>query len=540
MVSEMIEDTEEQGSQGLSNYWAMVVRRRWAILLPLFVCWLTVWCVSWLIPSSYKSEALILVEQQKVPEQYVVRNVNVSLQDRLQSMTQQILSRTRLQATINRFHLYTVRRRFTTSEDPVEQMRKDIKISLVDSPARPGQLTSFKIDYSAASPQLAQEVNSELTSLFIDENLKFEQQLSESTTTFLQSQLTEARAKLEEQEAKVRAFKAAHFGDLPSEVESNTTILSGLQNQLQESQRALDGAKQRRLYLESLQQEYQAAQNKLNTDGSSTSSLQGINEELSELRQKLEDARSRLTEQHPDVIALKEKIAKKEKLKKEMQAELGTRPDMGKPSRSADAGPMDQSERGGATSLIQVQSQLKAIRLEVENSAERVRSLESQIATYRNRLNLTPQTEQQLADVSRGYEESKANYNSLLQKQNQSQLATSLEQRQQGEQFRILDPPSLPDRPAAPNHLLFSLGGLFAGAILGLILAAILEMMNVLVRHQADIERAAQIRVLVGIPHIVAAGEERANFLRHRLELGAAAIMVVLIVAGNLIAFYKS
>jgi protein tyrosine kinase modulator len=537
----MIEESDEQGNRGIGDYWAMVVRRRWAILLPLFVCWLTVWCLSWLIPSSYKSEAQILVEQQKVPEQYVVRNVNVSLQDRLQSMTAQILSRTRLQATINRFHLYEGHRRFSMSDDPVEQMRKDIKIALVDSAERPGQLTSFKITYSAGSPGLAQEVNSELTSLFIDENLKFEQQMSESTNTFLQTQLTEARTKLEEQEAKVRAFKAAHFGDLPSESESNTTILSGLQSQLQESQRALDSAKQRRLYLESMQQEYQAAQSRVNADSGSSNGLQEINEELVSLRQKLEDARSRLTEEHPDVIALRDKIAKKEKLKKEMQAELSAHPDAApRAPRAGETGAGDAGERTGAGSLIQVQSQLKAIRLEVENSEARVKDLESQISVYRGRLNMTPQTEQQLADVSRGYEESKANYNSLLAKQNQSQLATSLAQRQQGEQFRVLDSPSLPLKPAAPNHLLLSLGGLLGGLVLGLIIAAILEMMNVLVRQQSDIERIAQVRVLVGIPHITAAGEERQKFARHRMELSAVAAMGFLIVVGNLIAFYKS
>jgi hypothetical protein len=142
-------------------------------------------------------------------------------------MTEQILSRTRLQSTINRFHLYETRRRWaiTQAGDPVEQMRTDIKIDLVEAPGRPGQLTAFKIRYSAGSPQLAQQVNSELTSLFIDENLKSQQQLSESTTAFLQSQLTDARAKLEEQEAKVRAFKASHFGNLPSQVETNVQIL---------------------------------------------------------------------------------------------------------------------------------------------------------------------------------------------------------------------------------------------------------------------------------------------------------------------------
>jgi succinoglycan biosynthesis transport protein ExoP len=539
----MIDELDDRASRGLADYWAIAVRRRWAIVLPLFLCWGLVWGVSWLLPSTYKSEALIFVEQQKVPEQYVVPNVTVSLQDRLQSMTQQILSRTRLQATIDRFHLYPVRwglNSLVPTGDAVEQMRKDIKIELVDSAARPGQLTAFKINYSAGSPQLAQQVNSELTSLFIEENVKLQQQLSQSTTTFLQSQLAEARTKLEEQEAKVRAFKAQHFGDLPSQAESNVQILSGLQNQLQSTQRALDGARQQKLYLESLQQQYQTAQANIGIDDSSTPSPQALAKELVDLRRQLADARSRLTEEHPDVIALKDKIAKTEKLKKDLETEIASRSQTVKTTKTIDPG-MEASVQHGATSpMMQVQSQLKSINLEIENYGQHTKELESQIASYRARLNLTPQTEQQLADVSRGYEESKSNYNSLLQKQNQSQLATSLEQRQQGEQFRILDPPSLPDRPSAPNHLLLSLGGLVVGSALGFGLGALLEMTNVRVREEKDLEGVVPTRVLVGIPHLNVPGEDRFHSVYHRLEIGTITVMALLILAGNFYAFYKS
>ncbi len=144
-----------------------------------------------------------------------------------------------------------------------------------------------------------------------------------------------------------------------------------------------------------------------------------------------------------------------------------------------------------------------------------------------------------MAEISRGYEEEKANYNSLLQKQNQSQLATSLEQRQQGQQFRILDPPNLPTRPSAPNHLLWSLGGLLAGAGLGLGLALYLELSNALVRAEKDLEDLISTRVLVGIPHLNAPGEDRVKAMAHRLEVGAFAVMALLLMAGNLYAFYK-
>src|SRR5882762_5188919 len=206
----MIDDLEEVPSLSLEDYWAVVRRRRWSIFLPMFICWALVWSVSWFLPAAYRSEALILVEQQRVPEQYVVPNVTVGLQDRLQNMTQQILSRTRLQTTIDRFHLYPrhgALRAFFQTGDPVEEMRKDIQIELVQAPGHPAELTAFKIHYSARSPELAQQVNSELVSLFIDENLKTQEQLSESTTAFLDNQLEAARTKLEQQEAKVRAFK---------------------------------------------------------------------------------------------------------------------------------------------------------------------------------------------------------------------------------------------------------------------------------------------------------------------------------------------
>src|SRR4029453_4630704 len=176
----------------------------------------------------------------------------------------------------------------------------------------------------------------------------------------------------------------------------------------------------------------------------------------------------------------------------------------------------------------------------IENYERHAKELESQISTYRARLNLTPHTEQQLADVSRGYEESKSNYNSLLQKQNQSQLATSLEQRQQGEQFRILDPPSLPARPSSPNHLLLSLGGLIVGAVLGFGLAALLEMTNVLVRQEKDLEGLVPTRVLVGIPYLNAPGEDRFHTVYHRLEIGTVAVMALLILAGNVFFFYPT
>jgi uncharacterized protein involved in exopolysaccharide biosynthesis len=328
---------------------------------------------------------------------------------------------------------------------------------------------------------------------------------------------------------------------LPSQAETNVQILAGLQGQLLSTQRSLDGAKQQKLYLESLQQQYQTAQASMGTDNSSAPSPQKLTKDLMDLRYQLEAARSRLTEEHPDIIALKDKIAKIEKMKNDLETDIASQSETGKATNTLDASVAAEVQRGSVTPMMQLQSQLKSTKPEIENYERHVKELESQISSYRARLNLTPQTEQQLADVSRGYEESKSNYNSLLQKQNQSQLATSLQQRQQGEQFRILDPPSLPVRPSAPNHLLLSLGGLIVGALLGVGLAALLEMTNVMVRQEKDLEGLIPTTsVLIGIPHLYAPGEDRFHKVFHRLEIGTAAVMAVLILAGNVYAFYKS
>src|SRR6202171_4713665 len=477
----MLDDLQDQAQRSMADYWAIATRRRWWILLPLLVCWAAIWSGSWLLPSTYQSDALILVEQQKVPEQYVVRNVTMGLQDRLQSMTQQILSRTRLQATIDRFHLYPRRtglQGLMGPDDPLDKMRKNIQIDLVQPPGHPNELTAFKIRYSTGSPELAQQVNSELTSMFIEENLKSQQQLSETTTAFLANELTDARAKLEEQEAKVRAFKAQHLGDLPSQLETNVQILSGLQGQLQNTQRALDGAKQQKLYLESLLQQYRSVQAGLSKGDGAATPPEQLGKQLQELHRRLTEALAVYTDRYPEVVALKDEIAKTEKLKKQIEDEIASNRAADKTGDASEIG-TSQDDQGPPSAMMQIQSQLKANQLEIENYHQREKTLETQIATYQTRLNMTPATEQQMAEISRGYEESKTNYTSLLQKQMQSQLATSLQQRQQGEQFRVIDPASLPDKPSAPNHFLVSLGGLMGGLAIGLALTALLELTNV-------------------------------------------------------------
>jgi polysaccharide biosynthesis transport protein len=537
----MADELESQSLLSWEDYRAIAVRRRWWLLLPLFVCWAAAWGTSWQLPRTYRSEALILVDQQKVPDQYVAPNATVNLQDRLESLTQQILSRTRLEQIIEHHHLYSRSpgiSSFWRQKNPVEQIRDDIKMELVETPAHPGEYAAFKIGYSAESPQLAQQVNAELTSLFVNENVRAQQQLSESTTAFLEDQLTQARAKMGEQEANVAAFKGKHMGDLPSQLDGNVQIIAGLQAQMQNTQQALDAARQQMLYWESLLREYESTQRGPSGGDLAAASRQAVEKELLDLRLRLGDLRSHYTEHHPDIVALKDKIAKTANL------QIGTEDEdsSDRAARNAvtPAEPTRESAPGGASaSAMQIESQLKANELEIQNFERRKESLESQMALFQARVIRTPKTEQELADISRGYEESKSNYSSLLQKQMQAQLATNLEQHRQGGQFRVVDPPSLPDKPWAPNHFRLSVVGVAAGMVLGLALAGFVEMTDAHVRREKDLEGLIPARVLVHLPHLSTARENTHRRLAWWLETCAAVAVFALMVAGNLYAWYK-
>src|SRR5260370_2680763 len=234
----------------------IVRRRRWQFLAPFFCGWVLVWGASWLIPSTYRSGTLILVEQPSVPEKYVVSNIDSDIQQQLDSITQQILSRTRLVQIIGRLGMYAEERKQKSREGLVEKMRKDIEIELSHGDDR--KLSAFNIYYASRDPKMAQLATSELANLFITENLEQRQKRSENTTNFLADQLDQARAKLAEQEAKVRVFKDQHLAELPTQTQSNLQILAGLQNQVQANEDALNRAKQQNTYLESLINQYRA------------------------------------------------------------------------------------------------------------------------------------------------------------------------------------------------------------------------------------------------------------------------------------------
>ena len=515
-------EAEDRPSINARGWWLRVCERRRLIVGMLFVGWAFATVVVWFIPAKYRSETVIIIEQQRVPEKLVEPNVAADLQQRLQSMSEQILSRTRLLGIIEKFHLYS-QRHYLDPDALVETMRTDIGVELIKGD-RPDQISAFKVSYSAGSPVVAQQVTAELTSLFIEENLRNREQLSEDTTNFLQSELDESRKNLDQQEQRLREFKNRYMGQLPDQTMSNLQILSGLQTRLQTANDALNQAEQQKLYLQSMLSEYRAFHPKTSLKDGATVPLpdDDIDQRLERMKSELTGLLAKYTPRHPDVVRLEQEIAATEKLK----AQAGPRT---KPSVAVD-GTGNSLAVGGAdaqqvAAIVQIESQAKANELDIANRKNEIRKIESDIESYQQRLNLTPAREQELAAITRDHDQSLANYESLLAKRNQSMMATNLEKRQQGEQFRMIDPPSLPQKPYFPKRLPFSLAGLAFGLAFGLAIVILQEFATPRLFSEEELRTIVAVPTVIAVPTIATAGETRKRRRVRLLECVAAMVV---------------
>jgi polysaccharide biosynthesis transport protein len=535
----MVDELEEKPGEGinLQQYVDVIRRRHMYFLIPFFVGWLVVWSASWVLPSRYKSGTLILVEQPSMPKDYVTPNVTDDLQSRLQSITQQILSRTRLLHIIEELNLYATGRGRLNPDELVERMRKDIEIELVRGANN--QITSFNIYYSAHDPQVAQRVTAELTNLFISENLELRQQKSEDTTKFLEQQLEAARQNLAEQEEKVRVYKDQHLGELPTQLQSNLQILSGLQSQLQNEQDGLNSDRQQSAYLESMLAQSRALQRTPKTGDATPVGIPALDQQLDKLKAQLADLSSHYTDRHPDVRKVKDEIARVEKMRTQALADLKTSTVVTSDNGNGPApAPDDLDSRDGAAT-IQLQGQLKAIQIDITSKERTISDLKAKMNEYQGRLNQEPVREQQFADLNRGYEQSKANYDELLKKKTSSQMATSMELLQQGEHFQMIDPPSLPLKPDFPNRLKFCGIGLGIGIVLGGALAGGTEYLDDRLYSEKELKDLLPVAVISEIPPITHPQEERKQERKLWLGWATAAIVFATILMGSAISYLR-
>lgn len=525
-------ETEQPKQFDLARTLNLVRRRHMQFLLPFFFGWIIVWTASWIMPERYKSTTTILVQQPSVPQNYVEPNVNVDMQTRLASLTEQILSRTRLLTIANRLHLYGNPNDSIPPDELVRHMRKDINIELV-RPGEAGPISGFTVSYSASSPLVAQRVTSELTNLFIQNNQASLQQESESTTQFLQEQLAKARTSLSDQEARVSQFQSAHQGALPAQQASNLQILSGLQSQLRNDENSLTTARQQKVYLQSLLRQYDALHSSSALTGDTPSDLASLTTQLATMKAQLADLKTRYTDRYPTVQALQEKIdaTTKERTRLVAAYRAGPKARQGKHSSAGTSSPLPIAD--GNPTVLQLQSQLEATTSEIANRQHDIAGLKRRIDSYQARLNAEPEIAAQLSSLTSAYQLSQTHYNELLKKASDSAMATSMEQMQKGDRFSVLDPPSLPIAPDSPNRVKLSLLGIACGLALGLAVAGGMEFLDDRLYTDKEIEDLLPVAVIGEIPEIVTETELKRT--KRRLALGwlVAVVVILLVSAGS-------
>lgn len=492
-------------------------RRKWLIVLPALLIAGAGAAVVHQWPNSYRSETLILVVPQRVPESYVRSTVTARIEDRLQTISQQIMSRTRLEQIVQDFNLYQKERaERQLMEDIVERMRtKDIGIDIVKGDA-------FRVSYKADDPRTAMRVTERLASLFIDESLRDREVLAEGTNQFLATQLDEARRQLVLNEKKLEEYQALHNGELPSQMAANLQGLHNAEMALQTIGESLNRDRERRLLLERSVADIVEAPDTPAAGAAVPSEMaKTLADELRTSEQALLAVELKLKPEHPDVKRLRRNV---DELRKRVEAQAleGTLTSKPRPAVA-----MDFERR---RKLTNAKAELDNLDRQLEAKMAEESRLRGALASYQARIEAAPAREAELAGITRDYETLQQSYRTLLQKKEESQISANLERRQIGEQFKILDPARMPERPASPDRPRLYLIVVFAALGIGVAAAATAEYFDRSLRSEADVKAALNLMVLATVPYMrdAVAGGRR---LRRQLAMGLGAVTVLTVCA---------
>jgi len=481
----------------------IVKRRAWLVVLPFAIGLAAAPLISRFVPVMFRSETLIMVIPQRVPDSYVKSTVTAKMEDRLPSISNLILSRSRLERTITDFNLYPGQRAQGIMEDVVQRMRADISVALE------GQ-ESFRVKYVSNDARTAQKVTARLASLYIEENLRDRENLADETNLFLESQLNDAKERLIEHEKKLEEYRRRYAGELPSQLDSNLRTIQSAQMQLQSNSESMNRTRERRLLIERQIADAQslpvaAAPAVAAGDKDAAASLSTA-EQLEAARAQLEVYKLRFTADHPDIRTLERTI-------RDLQTRLEQeekRPAQPTPERSLSPAQLAQQKR-----LRDLQAELDVIDHQLAASETEAARLKQMMAGYQSKVDVVPTRESELVELTRDYGTLQAAYMSLLTKREDSKIAANLERRQIGEQFKILDPASLPEKPFNQTQRMMVISsGAVAGLGLGLLLAAFLEFRDSSLTREEDIVRVLSLPVLALIPAMASSRERRSRRLK--------------------------
>lgn len=464
-----------------------ILRRYWWIppLMTILVG-LAGYLVTLVLPKKYTSSTLVLVEQPTVPTKFVEPVVTDDLNHRLASMQEQILSRSRLQPIIEQFNLYPTLRTTAHMEDLVEQLRKAIEVELLQP--MPGSVNrqppGFHVSVTFSDPQLAQQVCTQITSMFMEQNVKRREQQAADTTQFLSKQLAEAKSKLDEQDRNLAEFKSRNLGILPEQEQTNLSLLAGMNTELESITQSLGRAQQDKAFNETMlsQQEASWKSQQIGVQNPDT-----LDQQMAALQNELAALQAKYTPEHPDVVKLKAQIAD---LKRHMAEDPA-------PKSSGGASPSTLHE---PPAIQQLRAKVKQDDVNIADLMKSQRQIQDQIRVLQARVQSSPMVEQQFKELTRNYQTASEIYNELLKKRENSAMATDLEHQQESETFKVLDPPSLPLSPSFPKKVVFVGGGLGAGLALAVVVLYLLALSDKTMYSERDIELCLKLPVLTTVP----------------------------------------
>jgi succinoglycan biosynthesis transport protein ExoP len=452
------------------------------------------------LPPRYRAEALILVESQKIPENFVPPTIQGALEPRLDRLKQQVLSDDRLWPLIEEFNLYEKTGRPRIREEREEMMRKDITIALERgwSANRPA---AFRVAYEWVDPKVTAKIVNRIGGFFIEENIRERAQEADGTSEFLDNQLAESKRNLQQQEGKLSAFKVAHTGELPQQEAALLASMAQSRAELVGVQDSLARAEQNRVILENSLETARANLKRLQDGGrkhaaeaaaaaaSASATLvrlePGLAEvprgltELERAKEQLRALRLRYEDKYPEIERLKEEVEQLEK-------ENHDRPKLAAPVQPAQPAqppkPVIDSDVSPADSLLEneriqtLESQIAQSKSDIANLEARRTRILQEVGDFQRRLQSLPVREQELTAITRDYESSKANYRSLLDKKTAADVAANMERGQKAEKLVMLDQARVPEKPAHARQIPYTIAGGLASLLLGGGLAFLLEL----------------------------------------------------------------
>lgn len=486
----------------MDDYLAMLRRRLKVILIPTLLAPLVGFLISYAFAPKYTSQSLVLVEEQKVPDNIVKSVVTEDISQRIVSMQQQVLTRSRLQPMIERLGL-------AKNGKSVDEVINDIQTNLQIEPVvpdlaattkkKPGQSTDlpgFYVQFTGDNPHYAQMVCSELTSMLLEENLKLREGVAQGTTEFVTAQLDTAKKSLDELDGKLATFKRQYMGQLPGDEDNNLKLLMALNSQLDSNTQTLNRAQQDKTYTESLLAQQIAAWK----SSQNATNPQTLEQQLAALQSQLITLQARYTDDYPDVVKTKADIA-------EVKREIDQMNKAAAVQTASDTN--DKAGLAESPEIRQLRLQIHQYDAAIAQANREQTRIKDQIATYQGRVALSPAIEEQYKSLTRDYDTAQKFYNDLLAKKSESEMQADMERRQQGEQMRLLNPASLPDAPSFPVRWLFAAGGAGGGLAIGLGLALWLELRDKAIRTEQDVVAILELPTLVCVPWIGAENDEQ-------------------------------